>query len=239
MDKPKVILAHPGRQHSFRVAKALKEAGLLYKYVTTVYDKEDSLLMKVTKLFLNKENKRRASNRKCASLDDKDVVLFESFLSYILLFLYRFDKKQHLARWFNDFISKRFQIKLAKFAIKQKADVVICYDANCLYCFEYLKLHAPHIKRVMDNAAPNRNYLNKIYTENKEKCGPFVDHLKTYKYLFDKDEAKRFADEISFVDYHIVASEFSKKALEYEGVPSDHIFVVAYGIDENRFISEP
>ena len=100
MDKPKVILAHPGRQHSFRVAKALKEAGLLYKYVTTVYDKEDSLLMKVTKLFLNKENKRRASNRKCASLDDKDVVLFESFLSYILLFLYRFDKKQHLARWF-------------------------------------------------------------------------------------------------------------------------------------------
>ena len=239
MDKPKVILAHPGRQHSFRVAKALKEAGLLYKYVTTVYDKEDSLLMKVTKLFLNKENKRRASNRKCASLDDKDVVLFESFLSYILLFLYRFDKKQHLARWFNDFISKRFQIKLAKFAIKQKADVVICYDANCLYCFEYLKLHAPHIKRVMDNAAPNRNYLNKIYTENKEKCGPFVDHLKTYKYLFDKDEAKRFADEISFVDYHIVASEFSKKALEYEGVPSDNIFVVAYGIDENRFISEP
>ena len=239
MTIPKIIVAHPGQQHSFRVAKALKEAGLLYKYVTTVYDKDDSLLMKVTKLFLNKENKRRASNRKCASLDDKDVVLFESFLSYVLLFLYRFDKKQHLARWFNDFISKRFQIKLAKYAIKNNVDVVICYDANCRYCFEYLKLHAPHIKRVMDNAAPNRNYLYKIYTENKEKCGPFVDHLKTYKYLFDKDEAKRFAEEISFVDYHIVASEFSKKALEYEGVPSDNIFVVAYGIDENRFISEP
>ena len=45
MDKPKVILAHPGRQHSFRVAKALKEAGLLYKYVTTVYDKEGEPLI--------------------------------------------------------------------------------------------------------------------------------------------------------------------------------------------------
>ena len=55
MDKPKVIVAHPGRQHSFRVAKALKDAGLLYKYVTTVYDKEDSVLMKIVKLFLNKE----------------------------------------------------------------------------------------------------------------------------------------------------------------------------------------
>ena len=111
MDKPKVIVAHPGRQHSFRVAKALKEAGLLYKYVTTIYDKEDSVLMKVVKLFLNRENKRRASNRKCASLEDSDVVLMESFLSYILLFVYRVDKQQRFARWLNDFISKRFQIK--------------------------------------------------------------------------------------------------------------------------------
>lgn len=239
MDKPKVIVAHPGRQHSFRVAKALKEAGLLYKYVTTIYDKEDSVLMKVAKLFLNRENKRRASNRKCASLEDSDVVLMESFLSYILLFVYRVDKQQRFARWLNDFISKRFQIKLAKYAIKEDVDVVICYDANCRYCFEYLKEHAPRIKRVMDNAAPNRNYLNKIYTENKEKCGPFVKALSKYKYLFDKSEAKRFVDEISYVDYHIVASDFSKKALEYDGVSDNHIFVVGYGIDANRFIDEP
>lgn len=239
MDKPKVIVAHPGRQHSFRVAKALKDAGLLYRYVTTVYDKEDSILMKITKMFLNRENKRRASNRKCATLEDSDVVLFETFLSFILLLVYRVDKGQRFARWLNDFISKRFQIKLAKYAIKEEVDVVICYDANCRYCFEYLKKHAPRIKRVMDNAAPNRNYLNKIYTDNRENCGPFVNALSKYKYLFDKNEAKRFVDEISYVDYHIVASDFSKKALEYDGVLDNHIFLVPYGIDENRFINEP
>ena len=35
----KVLLVHPGKQHSFETAKALKEAGVFYKYVTTVYDK--------------------------------------------------------------------------------------------------------------------------------------------------------------------------------------------------------
>lgn len=44
MCNPTVIVAHPGRQHSFRVAKALKEGGLLFRYVTTVYNNESSLL---------------------------------------------------------------------------------------------------------------------------------------------------------------------------------------------------
>ena len=29
----KVLLVHPGKQHSFETAKALKEAGVFYKYV--------------------------------------------------------------------------------------------------------------------------------------------------------------------------------------------------------------
>ena len=33
----RILVAHPGRQHSFRLASALKKAGVLDKYVTTVY----------------------------------------------------------------------------------------------------------------------------------------------------------------------------------------------------------
>ena len=63
----KIIVAHPGRQHSFRVAKALKDTGLLYKYATTVYNKDSSLLMRFVKLFLGKNNYARAQRRKCPS----------------------------------------------------------------------------------------------------------------------------------------------------------------------------
>lgn len=46
----KVLLVHPGKQHSFETAKALKEAGVFYKYVTTVYDKDNSLTNKIKHL---------------------------------------------------------------------------------------------------------------------------------------------------------------------------------------------
>ena len=72
----KVIVAHPGRQHSFRVAKSLKVGGMLFKYATTVYNKETSVLMRVLKLFLNMDNYDRAQRRKCADLKDEDVIQF-------------------------------------------------------------------------------------------------------------------------------------------------------------------
>lgn len=50
----KVLLVHPGKQHSFETAKALKEAGVFYKYVTTVYDKDNSLTNKIKHLLKGK-----------------------------------------------------------------------------------------------------------------------------------------------------------------------------------------
>ena len=134
MNNPKVILMHPGKQHSFRVASALKQSGLLYKYITTVYDKEDSIMMKLVKKFVNKENQKRASNRKCEGLKDEDVVLFETFLSFLLLLATRLDKKKFLARKLNSIVSKRFQKKVANYAIEHNVDMVIGYDSNCRYC---------------------------------------------------------------------------------------------------------
>lgn len=232
----KVIVAHPGRQHSFRVATALKEERVLYKYITTVYDKEDSWLMKLTKLFLGEENRKRTSNRRCQGLIDDDVVQYNECLALLLLLVIRIDKSKVFANWLNDFISAKFQKKVAKYAIRHNVDAVISYDANCKYLFEILQRKAPHIKCIMDNAAPNRNYLYKVYSENMEKCGGFEFAFKDYKYLVDSTLARRFGDEVKTADFHIVASGFSAKALEYEGVDSAKIHVVPYGVDPNKFV---
>lgn len=232
----KIIVAHPGRQHSFRVASALKEQGLLFKYITTVYDRDDSLLMKFTKFFLSKENKKRASNRKCPKLVDDDVIQFNQYLSLLLLLVIRLDRKKLIVNRFNDYISKLFQKELAKYAIEHNVDAVICYDANCQYCFQILKDKAPQIIRIMDNAAPNRNYLYKVYSDNMSKCDNFKIAFNNYKYLIHKTVAKRFGDEVKLADYHLVASSFSKGALEYEGIESTRIFVVPYGVDEDKFV---
>ena len=49
----KIIVAHPGRQHSFRLATALKKNDMLYKYITTVYDKKSYFLMRLEKKIIN------------------------------------------------------------------------------------------------------------------------------------------------------------------------------------------
>ena len=69
MNEFKIIVAHPGRQHSFRLASALKKSNMLLYYVTTIYDK-NSFLMKFTKKFLSKDNLKRANNRKNQDLDN-------------------------------------------------------------------------------------------------------------------------------------------------------------------------
>ena len=101
MDKPKVIVAHPGRQHSFRVAKALKDGGMLYKYATTVYNKESSILMRIIKLFLNKDNYDRAQRRKCNDLKDDDVVQFCEIDGLLLLALQRIDFTRYFSVKYN------------------------------------------------------------------------------------------------------------------------------------------
>lgn len=46
MNTGKVLVAHPLKQHSFQTAMALKEAGMLEKYITTAYVKDGSLTKK-------------------------------------------------------------------------------------------------------------------------------------------------------------------------------------------------
>ena len=49
---------------NFVVREALKEAGVFYKYVTTVYDKDNSLTNKIKHLLKGK-NLKKANTRKC------------------------------------------------------------------------------------------------------------------------------------------------------------------------------
>ena len=60
MDKFRIIVAHPGQQHSYRLASALNRYGCLFSYITTVYNKKNGFVVKVLSLFIGKDNK---SNR--------------------------------------------------------------------------------------------------------------------------------------------------------------------------------
>lgn len=233
----KVIVAHPGKQHSFRVAAALKEAGFLFKYATTVYNKDDSFLMRVIKLFLGKDNYARAQRRKCPALDDTDVLQLCELEGLILLALIRLDKSRRISQGFNNFVSRRFQRRLAAYIIREKVDAVISYDTNSTVLFSILKENAPNIVRIMDNAHPNRHYLYFSYHEHWDCVGPFADTLTACGYLTDLKQAYSYGEEAKLAEYHIVASSYSQRALEFDGIEREKIFRIPYGVDDNKFLN--
>lgn len=235
--KLKVIVAHPGRQHSFRVATALKKSGMLYKYVTTVYDKDESFLMKVTKFFLGEENQKRAKRRKCPLVSDDEVIQFCEFEGLLLLLISRIDKTHRISKAYNRHISRRFQRKLANYIIKNDVDAVISYDTNSDVLFSILEKKTPSVVRIMDNAHPNRHYLYKSYQENISCCGEFIKTLEASGYMTDEKISLPFGEEVKKAHYHIVASSYSINALLYDGIDADRIFKIPYGVDGNKFIT--
>lgn len=232
----KVIVAHPGRQHSFRVAKALKGSDLLYKYATTVYNKDSSLLLRIIKKFLGKDNYQRAQKRKCEGLQDNDVIQFCEFEGLLLLALQRMDFTRYFSNKFQNYVSRTFQRKLALYAISNNVDAIISYDTNSQVLFSILKAKAPGIKLIMDNAHPNRHYLFHSYHENWDCVGDFERTLKACGYLTNKQYSEQFGMEVRLADYHIVASSYSEAALKFDGINTSCIFKIPYGVDENKFL---
>ena len=234
---PRIVVAHPGKQHSFRIAKALKDAGLLYKYATTVYDKHDSFWMRLAKIFLRGDNLMRAGRRRCSNLEDSDIIQFCELESLFLLLLIRIDKSKRVAKRYMRYISDKFQCRLARYLIRHDVDMIISYDTNSKILFDILNRKAPDIIRVMDNAHPNRNFLYHNYHEHWDCVGDFVKTLEACGYLTDPNVALQFGKESKMADYHIVASTYSERALRFEGILPERIFRVPYGVDDNKFIT--
>ena len=232
----RILLGHPGRQHSYRLATALKKAGLLDKYMTTVYygKNQKSLTRWVTNL-LKGDIRDRASGRVCQALDDEDVVKFGEALGLMTLAAYRIDPSGRLPRLFESLTSWYFQVRVANYAIRNKVDAVIMYDCNARHCFRILARRAPEITRIIDNAHPARNYLYEVYQQHMHASGVFALTLERQPYLFDRSMAAVYGREARLAQYHIVASKFSRDSVRFNGFTDEEILLVPYGVDSGTF----
>ena len=235
-DYSKVLVAHPERQHSFRVAEALYKKGLLFKYVTTVYDKESSNLMRLLKHFLSSKDRKKAGSRRMKTVPDSEVVQFCEIEGLIFLLAWRIDKKKRLLWHIQRHISARFQKKLARYIIENKVGVVISYDLHSKILFEILEREAPQVVRIIDDAHPNRNCLYDIYKQLEGQSGPFaVTHSGLERWLNDKSLADEYGEESKLADLHIAASSFSKSTITFNGFSDNQIILAPYGVDGSVF----
>ncbi len=221
----RIIVAHPGRQHSYRLAEALKSCGCLLRYATTYYSysRKPNVISRLIP---------RAKNRRCESLDDSEVVTFCTVGFFVVALLLRIDKRGRLYRMANDALSRRFGRRVARYAIEQNADAVVMYDATAVACFELLRAKAPHILRIQDVSAINRLYMQKIYADDMARTPDLAAELRRERgFLFDERNQKRWRGEIELSDHFLVPSKIVAESLAYSGVEPSQIFTCPYGTE--------
>lgn len=235
MKKYKVVLAHPGKQHSYQTAIAVEHMGCDLLYCTTVYDKPGSITHFI-KNFLKGADKAKANTRSCNQIPNNKVHQRLEFYGLYQLLAMRLLKSKATMDRINDTLNDSFGKSIAKLAKRNNADLVISYDNNSLMLFKNLMLTCPQVIRVLDVSAANRIFMREIYKRDCQIQPDFAGKLKNECPIIDSNEKiKRIQDEICCSQYFLVGSSFVRRSLEFSGVRPEQIFVCPYGVDTNKF----
>lgn len=229
----KIIVAHPGKQHSFRVAKALNDAGLLDKYITTVYDKPGSLTH-LLGMLVGGGLKKKIAGRRTEEISDSQIVQVCEVYGLIGLLLTKLPYLHNKWPLWNAYLNDCYGRKVARYAIKHQADAVIGYDGNSTVLFEVLKEKAPHITRILDVSIINRKFMRDQY-DNDIKVSGNDEIKKEYPLVWIDKYLKKYICEVELTDYFICASEIVVKSIIYCGGKEEQIYRVPYGVDVEKF----
>lgn len=229
----KVIVAHPGKQHSYKTAEALYKGDILFQYMTTVYDKANWKIL-CTKYLMPKFVSNKIALRKSPVLPDKLVTIRCTFLGLFLLFFYKLSLNRKYRDLVFKYVHNQFGKCVAKYAIKNNVDAVIMYDTTCNECFKILKEKAPHIKRIQDVSIANRAFMKENYEKDIEITGDL--RLKAEQInLWDSKTLERNAEELRLTEYFIVASKMVKRSLMFSGINEKQIYRIPYGVEFDKF----
>lgn len=228
----KVIVAHPGQQHSYRLASALKHAGLLDEYATTLYYRTPMSLLGLMAAVAPGDNGDRIRNRCNPDLEPIDVKQFYELRGIAETLMWRTkDPGRHLP--YMRKTSRLFGTAVAKEAIARGVSAVVCYDGQSSTCFRYLKANAPHIKRVLDVSIASRPYIRNVYESIMASSGD--DLLKKENpQIWDTSSDEAARDEIALADYFLAASDYVADGLQYTGAKPEQVLKLPYGCNFNN-----
>ena len=229
----KIIVAHEGKQHSFRTAEALLQKGYLFKYITTIYDKPHSLT-RMVKWLLRGDAKKKCASHRTETLPDDMVVQYCEGIGLLRLFLSKIPFLYKYFPHYYDWLHDSFGKKVAEYAIKNNVDAVIMYDTNANECWKILKERAPQIKRIQDVSIANRLFMKENFIKDMEQT-----HDASIKeeqiYLWNENNCKRFLAEINDSQYFLIASNVVKRSMMFSGVKEEQMFMAPYGVDCSKF----
>lgn len=220
---PKILLSHSGKQHSYHVAKGLKDLNGLALFVTSGYVKS-----KLLQNFFNKTNNTFWKRRFLSGIHGHDVA--RNWIYEIKEFLYRkfFGKKekfQNAVYERDEKFDKKLSLKLQKYG--SEFDYFWGFQGSCLYSINEAKKIGK--KTICELSIAHIGLAKKILEEEKKlhpEWASTIDNL-----VFPPVYEKRLYREPIDADRVVAASQFTKMSLLEEGIPEEKIRTLPLGVD--------
>ena len=152
-----------------------------------------------------------------------------------MIALSRFHRTKQISYKLDRMISDWFGKKVARYAVKNQADAVICFSMNEVKCFEYLKRKAPSILRVVDCANAPVAFMKSIYEADCFQA----DLRHEVPSFWYKKELEKQQYGLSLTQYFLAPSSFVRKGLVFCGVDPKRIRILPYGSNFSAEKKEP
>ena len=224
----KIIVFHPMQQHSYKTAIAVKEAGYLYEYWTSVYFSPEKLLYKILSLVIGKSNVKRMRNRANEDLTPY-VRTCSTFLGLIFILAGRVTKSRKVTTKLQVLLSQKMGRKVARMAIKNGINFVIAYDTWAHGLINELERKKSSIKVIVDFSSLYAEEI--VHTIEKDillhetSRDSYLELMEKYKPCY----MSLYRTEIEKAHYFLSASTVVDRSLTKYGVKKECIFRGTYG----------
>ena len=226
MQKHKVIISHPEKQHSYQTAFALQEGELLCKYFTSIWYNPKIFLYKLVNVLpsvLRKVVTKELKKRYFEQIDSKLVVQYPWF-DLIGVLLRRIFKSTKVSEVLIHWVNRNFDKWVAGKLKKMDFDLFIGYEGTSLESFKACK--NKNIKCILELAAPH-------FTQQEK---PRLEKSILYNeadFLQKKNSIKK--TELEIADLILVPSFYSMSSLINAGISESKIRHCPYGVDLQQF----
>lgn len=229
----KVMVAHPGKQHSYRTATYLNKSGRLSSYVTSVYNVSGGLTNILYRMSKG-DIKKKIGSHYCREIPDSIVRVKKEWQGVMALILPKIPIARNFYGIWNNHLNDVFAKDVIKLIEKESVDLVISYDYNSAYLFEELNRRGSNVVKVLDVSIATRPYMQEIFKKDYAQTNE-QELISDYPEIWDEKNLSRVYREIENADYFLVPSQVVKKSLLFCGAEEEKIKVVPYGADCNKF----
>jgi alpha-maltose-1-phosphate synthase len=228
---PRVIVAHPGKQHSPQTALAFQEENLLAGYYTSLWYKPD----KFPYSWLGKPGggiggslRSELAKRYYFSALDPDLVVQNPWLMALRILLKRCLRSESLDNLLIYGLNRSFDLWLAaRLRALTTGDVLIGYEVSSWKSFQSARKAG--IVIILDLASVAWPCQQELF---EAEGLTFPGHLL-------KNIIRLKQRELELADFILVASRLAKNSLRKAGIDDEKASIIPYGTDSERFSQKP